>query len=93
MQVNDGTTDSGTQDVTFTITGTNDGPVLSDTTEPGGGASNCGNASAQNIAAITGSFSVTDLDVGDTLTPTIVGSPVGAAQRRRVRAAGRALRR
>ena len=68
MQVNDGTADSGTQDVTFTITGTNDGPVLSDTTDPAA-VIELGNASAQNLSAITGNFSVTDLDVGDTLTP------------------------
>src|SRR5207237_953612 len=34
VKVNDGTVDSATQDVTFTITGTNDAPVLSDTTDP-----------------------------------------------------------
>ena len=34
VQVNDGTANSATQDVTFTITGTNDAPVLSDTTNP-----------------------------------------------------------
>ena len=30
----------------------------------------------ENLAAITGNFSVLDLDVGDTLTPSIVGTPV-----------------
>ena len=54
--------------MTFTITGTNDAPVLSDTTDPAA-VLELGNASAQNLAAITGTFSVTDLDVGDTLTP------------------------
>ena len=31
---------------------------------------------AQNLAAITGSFSVSDLDVGDALDASVVGSPV-----------------
>ena len=75
VQVNDGTTDSATQDVTFTITGTNDGPVLSDTTDPVAVAE-AGDASAQDLAEITGSFAVTDLDVGDELDASVVGSPV-----------------
>ncbi|WP_312014975.1 VCBS domain-containing protein [Bradyrhizobium sp. AUGA SZCCT0160] len=74
VQVNDGTTNSGTQDVTFTITGTNDAPVLSDTTNPGAVAELAA-ASAQDLAAINGTFSVADLDVGDTLTASVVGSP------------------
>ncbi|HET6157979.1 MAG TPA: VCBS domain-containing protein [Dongiaceae bacterium] len=75
VKVNDGTTDSATQDVTFTITGTNDAPVLSDTTDPVA-VLELGNASAQNLDPIVGSFAVSDLDVGDTLTASIVGSPV-----------------
>ena len=72
VKVNDGTTDSATQNVSFTITGTNDGPVLSDTTDPTA-VSEAGDASAQNLAAITGSFSVSDLDVGDALDASVVG--------------------
>ncbi|MBC3883483.1 hypothetical protein H8K35_19050, partial [Undibacterium sp. LX40W] len=34
VKVNDGTADSAVQDVTFTITGANDAPVLTDTTNP-----------------------------------------------------------
>ncbi|MGG5818845.1 VCBS domain-containing protein, partial [Falsiroseomonas sp. HW251] len=60
--------------VTLTITGTNDGPVLSDTADPAA-VVELSDAAAQNLAAITGSFAVTDLDVGDTLTPSVVGSP------------------
>ncbi|MGO4642074.1 beta strand repeat-containing protein, partial [Mesorhizobium sp. 2RAF45] len=75
VQVNDGTTNSGTQNVTFTITGTNDAPVLSDTSDPAA-VLELTNASAQNLAAITGNFSVSDLDVGDTLHASVVGSPV-----------------
>src|SRR6185312_10047854 len=75
VKVNDGSVDSGTQDVTFTITGTNDAPILSDTSDPAA-VVEAVNASAQDLAAITGNFSVSDLDVGDTLSPSIVGSPV-----------------
>ena len=75
MQVNDGLPTSGTQDVTFTITGTNDAPVLSDTTNPAA-VLELHDASAQNLAPITGSFAVTDLDMGDTLTPSVGGPTV-----------------
>src|SRR5207244_11958167 len=74
VKVNDGTTDSATQDVTFTVTGTNDAPVLSDTTDPTAVAE-LTDASAQNLTAIIGSFAVSDKDVGDTLTASVVGSP------------------
>ena len=40
--------DSGTQNVTFTITGTNDAPVLSDTTDPAAVAE-LANAAAQDL--------------------------------------------
>jgi VCBS repeat-containing protein len=66
--------DSAVQDVTFTITGTNDAPVLSDTSDPTA-VLEAVNASAQDLNAITGSFSVTDLDVGDTLSANVVGGP------------------
>ncbi|WP_208647147.1 VCBS domain-containing protein, partial [Mesorhizobium kowhaii] len=75
VQVNDGTTNSGTQNVTFTITGTNDAPVLSDTSDPAA-VLEAVNASAQDLVAITGNFSVSDLDIGDTLHASVVGSPV-----------------
>ncbi|MEO6409798.1 MAG: VCBS domain-containing protein [Burkholderiaceae bacterium] len=55
--------------------GKNDGPVLNDTTDPGA-VVELGNASAQDLAAITGGFLVTDLDIGNTLTASVVGSPV-----------------
>src|SRR6185312_5664934 len=74
VKVNDGLADSATQDVTFTITGTNDAPVLSDTTDPTAVAELAA-ASAQDLTAITGSFALSDLDVGDTLTASVVGSP------------------
>ncbi|WP_354066516.1 VCBS domain-containing protein [Bradyrhizobium sp. OAE829] len=74
VTVNDGHGGTATQSVTITITGTNDAPVLSDTTNPGAVAELAA-ASAQDLAAINGTFSVADLDVGDTLTASVVGSP------------------
>ena len=74
VKVNDGTANSGTQDVTFTITGTNDAPVLRDTTDPAA-VLELSTAAAQDLAAISGSFAVSDLDVGDALTASVVGSP------------------
>jgi VCBS repeat-containing protein len=74
LTVSDGNGGTDTQTVVITITGTNDAPVLSDTTDPSA-VLEAGDASAQNLAAITGSFSVTDKDVGDTLTASVVGSP------------------
>jgi VCBS repeat-containing protein len=52
----------------------NNAPVLNDTTDPMA-VLELGVASAQDLAAITGSFSVSDLDVGDTLDASVVGSP------------------
>ena len=74
VKVNDGTVDSGTQDVKFTITGTNDAPVLAaiGATTPVAEATS---ASAQDLAPISGTLSVSDLDVGDTLTASIAGTP------------------
>jgi VCBS repeat-containing protein len=66
--------DSDIQTVTLTITGTNDAPVLADTTDPTA-VLEAVDASAQDLSALTGSFSVTDLDVGDTLSASVVGSP------------------
>jgi VCBS repeat-containing protein len=72
---NSGTgSDSVTQDVTVTITGTNDAPVLSTITAPAPGAE-LANASAQDLAPISGTLSVSDLDVGDTLSTAIAGTP------------------
>src|SRR5436305_122574 len=55
--------------------GANDAQVMSDTTDPTA-VKEVTSAAAQNLVPITGNFSVLDLDVGDTLTPSIVGSPV-----------------
>jgi VCBS repeat-containing protein len=74
VRVSDGTANSNTQDVTFAITGTNDAPVLSDTTDPAA-VLELANASAQDLAPINGSFPVTDFDIGDTLTASVVDGP------------------
>ncbi|WP_209018600.1 Ig-like domain-containing protein [Endobacterium cereale] len=58
----------------ITVTSVNDVPVLSDTTDPVAIAESV-NASAQQLN-ISGNFSVTDPDIGDTLTPSIIGNPV-----------------
>ena len=65
------TTSGGTQQtVTITITGTNDAVVLSDTTNPAAVAEAL-DASAQDLAAITGAFVARDMDTGDTLTASV----------------------
>ena len=68
--VNDGDADSNTEEVEFTITGTNDVPTLDAIT--GGTAAEATDASAQAVS-IAGSITTTDLDNGDTLTPTAAG--------------------
>ncbi|WP_202963176.1 VCBS domain-containing protein, partial [Aeromonas aquatica] len=57
------------------VTIPNSTPVLGDTNNPAAVAE-LANASAQNLSPISGNFTVTDMDVGNTLTPSIVGSPV-----------------
>ena len=66
---------SAAQTVTITITGTNDQPTLTDTTDPAA-VLELTNASAQDLSAIAGTFAVSDVDVGDTLTASVIGSPV-----------------
>ena len=57
VAVSDGHLTSNTQDVTFTILGREDGPVLDDTTDPSGVAE-LADASAQDLSAIAGTFTV-----------------------------------
>jgi len=73
VTVSDGHGGLATQTVTVTITGSEDAPVLA--AGGSGAATEDADAGAQDIAAITGTLSVTDSDVGDTLTASIVGSP------------------
>lgn len=65
---------TATQDVVITITGSNDVPSLAAIVSPPS-INELVNASAQNIAAVTGTLSVTELDVGDTMTALIDGVP------------------
>lgn len=68
VTVNDGTDDSNSYPVVITVTGTNDGPVTSNATNPADIDEVAGDSSAQVIAPVAGSFDVTDEDLGDTLT-------------------------
>ncbi len=76
VQVSDGTANSNVQPLTITITGKNDAPVLAPVTGPAAVPVTAGNSSAQDIAPIHGALLTTDKDVGDTLTASIIGSPV-----------------
>ncbi|MGJ4953912.1 VCBS domain-containing protein [Bradyrhizobium sp. HKCCYLS20291] len=73
VTVSDGHGGQTTQTVTVTVTGTEDAPVL--TAGGSGTVTEAADASAQDIAPITGTLAVTDLDVGDALSASIVGSP------------------
>jgi VCBS repeat-containing protein len=72
-KVNDGTVDSNTQLLTITINGTNDAPIITGESNPVA-VVEAGNASVQDIAPITGTLTVTDLDIGDTLTGSVVSN-------------------
>ena len=72
-QVDDGAGNVGTQDLVITITGTNNAPTIDTATNPADIAEVAGDSSAQNIAATTGTITITDQDVGDTLTVTVTG--------------------
>lgn len=67
---------SSTSTLTITLTGTNDGPVLAFITPPAT-VPEALDAHAQDLAPITGTLSVTDADVGDTLTPALVVNQAG----------------
>jgi len=78
-QANDGSgalnADSNVATVTITVNPVNDAPVLSDTTDPVA-VVELTDASSQNLSPINGTFSVAHSEVGLTLTPSVVGSPV-----------------
>ncbi|WP_306577633.1 VCBS domain-containing protein [Bradyrhizobium sp. SRS-191] len=73
VTISDGHGGLTTQDVTVTVTGTEDAPVL--TSGGSGAVTEAADASAQDIGPITGALGMTDLDVGDTLTASVIGSP------------------
>ena len=62
--------DGNSQEVSIEITGTNDTPSLSISAPAS--VDELSDASAQDLAAITGNLTVQDLDLGDTLTASIV---------------------
>jgi VCBS repeat-containing protein len=72
-QVNDGQGNVGAQNLVITITGTNDVPTIDGATNPAPILEVAGDSSAQNIPEVTGTISITDQDLGDTLTVTVTG--------------------
>ncbi|MFB0874378.1 MULTISPECIES: VCBS domain-containing protein, partial [unclassified Sphingobium] len=68
-----GAGNADTAQIVITVNGLNDAPVLSGVTQPGD-IIEASDASAQDIAAITGTISVSDKDASDMLTPQ-VGAP------------------
>ncbi|MBV7570601.1 VCBS domain-containing protein [Pseudomonas sp. PDM27] len=72
VQVSDGLGGVDTQQVTVTITGSNDAPVLSFATGNDAGA-----AQEDTKLSVTGQFSSTDIDHDATATWSINGSPTG----------------
>ena len=74
VNLSDGNGGTVAQDITITINGTNDAPVISPIAQPSAVAEST-DASAQDIAPVTGTLSVSDADVGNTLTAQ-AGTPV-----------------
>ncbi|MCP3390548.1 VCBS domain-containing protein [Bradyrhizobium sp. CCGB12] len=72
VTVSDGHGGLASRNVTITITGGEDAPVLAGASET---AAEAADAAAQHIT-LTGTLPVTDPDIGDTLTASIAGSPV-----------------
>src|SRR5204862_329641 len=58
----------------ITITGTNDAPNIAAETNPAPIAESAGDSHAQDIPAVTGTISITDQDLGDTLTISVTGN-------------------
>ena len=73
-KVNDGHADSNTQNLVITITGTNDVPSIDGATNPAPIAESIGDSHAQDIPQVNGTISVTDQDLGDTLTVSVTGN-------------------
>ena len=73
-QVNDGHGNVGAQNLVITITGTNDVPTIDAATNPAAIAESAGDSSAQDIPQVNGTISITDQDLGDTLTVSVTGN-------------------
>ena len=67
-------TDGTTQPVTVTVFGTNDGPVIDASTNPGDIIEIVGDSHAQDIPQVNGTITVTDADINDALTFTVLGN-------------------
>ena len=63
-----------TKQVTVTITGTNDVPVITGASNPGSIAELVGDSSNQDIAPVTGTITVIDPDHTDFLTLSVIGN-------------------
>ncbi len=72
-QVDDGQGNVGAQNLVITITGTNDVPVIEGATNPAAILEVAGDSSTQDIPATVGTITITDQDLGDTLTVTVTG--------------------
>jgi VCBS repeat-containing protein len=77
-QVDDGAGNVGAQNLVITITGSNDTPTIDGVTNPAAIVEVAGDSSAQDIAATSGTISITDQDLGDTLTVTVTGNATAA---------------
>src|SRR4029077_3009720 len=73
-QVNDGHGNVGAQNLVITITGTNDVPNIDTATNPAAILEVPGDSHAQDIPQVNGTISITDQDLGDTLTVTVTGN-------------------
>ena len=73
-KVNDGHANSNTQNLVITITGTNDVPTIDAATNPATIHEVAGDSHAQDIPQVNGTISITDQDLGDTLTVTVTGN-------------------
>ena len=72
-QVDDGHGNVGAQDLVITITGTNDVPTFAGATNPAAIPEISGDSSAQDITTVIGTITITDQDVGDTLSLSVTG--------------------
>ena len=73
-KVNDGHVNSNTQNLVITITGTNDVPTIDAATNPAAILEVAGDSHAQDIPQVNGTISITDQDLGDTLTVSVTGN-------------------
>ena len=78
ITVDDGNGGTSSQDIEITINGTNDVPTIENATNPAAINELAGDSSNQDIAPLTGTISVNDKDVGDSLTVSVTGDATAA---------------